>query len=280
TPPCVDALLAAGVARVALACQDPYPGVAGRGIAMLRAAGVVVDIGLLHDRARELNRGFFSRIERNRPWVRLKLATSLDGRSALANGESKWITGAAARADVQRWRARSSALLTGSGTARADNPHLTVRLTDHIFVAPLRVLLDTRLDALPANANLLDATAPTLIFHAGGARPAHAGYAKVECADTALCNNRIDLIAAMQALAARGINELQVEGGPALCGALFEANLVDELLWYVAPALLGDAARPAMTLPSVTEMTERRGLTVIDRRQVGADLRLLLRPGT
>ncbi|MGB8379242.1 MAG: bifunctional diaminohydroxyphosphoribosylaminopyrimidine deaminase/5-amino-6-(5-phosphoribosylamino)uracil reductase RibD [Rhodanobacteraceae bacterium] len=278
TPPCADAMLAAGLARVVVACEDPFPEVAGRGIALLRAGGVSIAVGLLRDAARELNRGFFSRIERARPWVRLKLATSLDGRSALANGESKWITGEAARADAQHWRARSSAILTGSGTARNDNPHLTVRFENVEFRPPLRVLFDTRLDALHADANLLDGSAPTLIFHANSASPGHAGYAQAERAGAALCNGRIALVPAMQALVARGINELQVEAGPALCGALFDAGLVDELLWYVAPLLLGDTARPAMMLHPLPDMATRRPLTLIEQRQVGADLRLLLRP--
>src|SRR6185312_3625386 len=248
TPPCADALVAAGVARVVAACEDPNPKVAGGGFAKLRDAGIAVEIGLMREAARELNRGFFARIERGRPWVRVKLAMSLDGRTALANGASQWITGAAARADVQRWRARSSAILTGSGTVRADDPRLTVRLANgDAFVPALRVVLDTGL-ATPAGAHVLDGTAPTLVLHAPDARRA-AHFGKVECAAIPLRDSRLDLPAAMTLLAERGINELQVEAGATVCGALFAQGLVDELLLYVATILLGDTARPLLALP-------------------------------
>ena len=279
TPPCADALIAAGVARVVVACADPFPQVAGQGVARLRAAGIAVDVGLLQDLACELNRGFFSRIERGRPWLRLKLAMSLDGRTALADGRSFWVTGAAARNDVARWRARSSALFSGAGTARADDPRLSVRLAEpQPFVPPLRVLLDTRLDALPVDAHLLDGTAPTLILHAPHARPAHAGYARAECVPVACHGAGLDLHAALALLAARGCNELQVEAGATLAGALFAAGLVDELLLYVAPVLLGDSARPLLHLPALAEMSARWQLRTLDQRMLGDDLRLLLRP--
>ena len=279
TPPCADALIAAGVARVVVACADPFPQVAGQGVARLRAAGIAVDVGLLQDLARELNRGFFSRIERGRPWLRLKLAMSLDGRTALADGRSFWVTGAAARSDVARWRARSSASPSGAGTARADDPRLSVRLAEaQPFMAPLRVLLDTRLDALPVDAHLLDGTAPTLILHAPHARPAHAGYARAECVPVACHSTGLDLHAALALLAARGCNELQVEAGATLAGALFAAGLVDELLLYVAPVLLGDSARPLLHLPALAEMSARWQLRTLDQRMLGDDLRLLLRP--
>ena len=327
TPPCADALIEAGIARVATASEDPNPKIAGAGAQRLREAGIAVQAGLMRDAAREINRGFFSRFERGRPWVRVKLAMSLDGRTALANGESKWITGEAARADVQRWRARSSAILTGAGTARADDPRLTVRMHDleplsprerrrvapsaqrrgegstklvhrndpesspapsghpfpegegKDFVPPLRVMLDARLDALRPDAHLLDDSAPTLVLHAAGVRPKDDRYSRVELVEVAVdAGNRIDLVAALRLLAARGVNELQVEAGPALCGALFEHNLVDELLLYVAPAVLGDTARPLLTLPPLASMAERRDWRVVDRRMIGRDQRLLLRP--
>ena len=326
TPPCAEALIAAGVARVVIAAEDPFPRVAGRGIAMLRDAGIAVDVGLMREAARELNRGFFSRIERGRPWVRVKLAMSLDGRTALADGASKWITGAAARDDVQRWRARSSAILTGAGTARADDPRLTVRLRardplppagrgqderaklSQAFIheaaasrhpassssiaardaiqgiasaqqpRPLRVLLDARLDALAPGAALLDGSAPTLILHAATAVPAHAGYAQTECVAVETHDGRLDLDAVLALLAARGCNEVQVEAGPALAGALFAAGRVDELLLYIAPRLLGDSARALLALPPLMEMASSPVLRVIDRRAIGDDLRLLLRP--
>ena len=336
TPPCVDALIAAGVARVVVACGDPFPRVAGAGIARLRGAGIAVDVGLMQDAARELNRGFLSRIERGRPWLRLKLAMSLDGRTALANGRSFWITGEAARSDVARWRARSSAILTGAGTVRADNPRLSVRLDprsshgvggniDHLppgeddrrhdplsprergrgegaplaqrhastepssqallpagegspFVPPLRVLLDARLDALPVGAHLLDGAAPTLILHAPNATPAHAAYARVECVALPLRDGRLDLHAALALLAARGCNEVQVEAGATLAGALLHAGLVDELLLYIAPVLLGDSARPLLHLPTLADMAARWQLRTLDQRMLGEDMRLLLRP--
>ncbi|MBU6478548.1 MAG: bifunctional diaminohydroxyphosphoribosylaminopyrimidine deaminase/5-amino-6-(5-phosphoribosylamino)uracil reductase RibD, partial [Xanthomonadaceae bacterium] len=193
TPPCADALIESGIARVVVASEDPNPKVKGAGLRRLREAGIMVESGLMRDAAHELNRGFFSRFERGRPWVRVKLAMSLDGRTALANGESKWITGEAARADVQRWRARSSAILTGAGTARTDDPRLTVRrehqsdspLEGEGF-QPLRVVLDARLDALPPQANLLDGSAWTLVLHASpNAKPRDGRYARVELAAAA-----------------------------------------------------------------------------------------------
>ncbi|HEY9112310.1 MAG TPA: bifunctional diaminohydroxyphosphoribosylaminopyrimidine deaminase/5-amino-6-(5-phosphoribosylamino)uracil reductase RibD [Rhodanobacteraceae bacterium] len=303
TPPCADALIEAGIARVVFASEDPNPKVAGAGIRRLREAGVVVEAGLMRDAARELNRGFFSRFERGRPWMRVKLAMSLDGRTALASGESKWITGEAARADVQRWRARSSAILTGAGTARADDPRLTVRIEGAVHGAPsdrhpaspsavardapviaqaqpfrpLRVVLDARLDALQPGAHLLDGSAPTLVLHATGARPSDARYTHVELAAVQCdAQRRFDLDAALRLLAARGVNELQVEAGPILCGALFQRGLVDELLLYVAPTVLGDTARPLLQLPALAGMTGRWPLRLLDQRRVGEDLRIRL----
>jgi diaminohydroxyphosphoribosylaminopyrimidine deaminase/5-amino-6-(5-phosphoribosylamino)uracil reductase len=280
TPPCADALIAAGIARVVAACEDPFPAVSGNGLARLREAGIVVDSGLLRDAARELNRGFISRFERGRPWVRVKLAQSLDGRTALHDGQSQWITGAAARADVQHWRARSAAILTSAGTARADDPRLTVRLDDaSAFVAPLRVVVDARLDALAPDCHLLDGTAPTLVVHGDGV-VAPAPRAHVEHLALPLRDGRIDPAGLLAALAARGIDEIQVEAGPVFSGALFAAGLVDELLLYVAPLLLGDAGLPLLALPRLSRMDERWSLRVVDRRQVGEDERLLLRPAS
>jgi diaminohydroxyphosphoribosylaminopyrimidine deaminase/5-amino-6-(5-phosphoribosylamino)uracil reductase len=228
-----------------------------------------------------LNRGFFARFERGRPWVRVKLAMSLDGRTALANGESKWITGESARADVQRWRARSSAILAGAGTVRADDPRLTVRLSEGVaFKPPLRVVLDARLDALALHANLLDGSAPTLVLHAPGVQPRDDRHARCELVATPLDagGRQLDLAAVLRGLAARGVNEVQVEAGPTLCGALFGQDLVDELLVYAAPTLLGDSARPLLRLPGLASLAERRDWRVVDSRRFGADTRLLLRP--
>ncbi len=277
TPPCADALIAAGVARVVIAAEDPFPQVAGRGIEKLRAAGITVDVGLMHEAARELNIGFFSRIERGRPWLRVKLAMSLDGRTALANGESKWITGESARADVQRWRARSSAILTGSGTVLADNPQLTVRLPQgEAFTPPWRVVLDRQF-CTPVGSHVLDGSVPTLLLHAAGADPDHR-FQQVECLPVAGHGGSLDLSAVLTLLAERGCNEVHVEAGAALCGALFAAGLVDELLLYVAPLLLGDSARPLLQLPTLTDMAERWQLRPIEQRQLGNDWRLRLRP--
>jgi diaminohydroxyphosphoribosylaminopyrimidine deaminase / 5-amino-6-(5-phosphoribosylamino)uracil reductase len=275
TPPCADALIAAGVARVVAACEDPNPRVAGGGFAKLRAAGIVVETGLMRDAARELNRGFLSRIERGRPWVRVKLAMSLDGRTALANGESRWITGEAARADVQRWRARSSAIMTGSGTVLADNPRLTARLAEKTpGIFPLRVVLDRQLRA-PQGAHVLDGSAPTLVFHASDAKPAHDAFGCAECVAVLAHENGLDLLQVLQELARRGVNELQIEAGATLCGALFRHGLVDELLVYIAPILLGDTARPLLQLAAIEQVAAGRRLRVVDQRQVGGDLRLL-----
>lgn len=284
TPPCADALIAAGVSRVVIAHEDPFANVDGRGIHKLRAAEITVESGLMATSARELNRGFLSRIERDRPWLRVKLAMSLDGRTALANGESKWITGNAAREDVQRWRARSSAILTGIGTVLADDPRLNVRIFDQADVrgdatqvAPLRVILDRDLRS-PASANILDGTVPTLILHGRDAEPVDQHFERVELVAVEIREGRLDLSSVLAVLAARDINEIQVEAGPTLCGALFAEGLVDELLLYVAPILLGDDARPLFGLPALSDMSTRWKLGVVDQRMLGQDWRLLLRP--
>lgn len=290
TPPCVDALIAAQVGRVVVAVVDPSAQVGGKGIERLRAAGVTVDIGLMQDDAEELARGFLSRIRRGRPWLRVKLAMSLDGRTALANGDSKWITGPSARADVQLWRARSCALMTGSGTVLADDPRLTLRpgevaaaglsTRDQETVAaaapPLRVVLDRSLST-PPQAHLLDGSVATLLFHDRQLVPS-AAFARVDCVPLEIHAGRLDLLAVLQAVAQRGCNEVQVEAGPILSGALWQAGLVDELLVYVAPLLLGDAARPLLNLPTLADMGQREALDLRGQGMVGKDMRLLLRP--
>jgi diaminohydroxyphosphoribosylaminopyrimidine deaminase/5-amino-6-(5-phosphoribosylamino)uracil reductase len=370
TPPCADALIAAGVARVVIAAEDTSQA-EGAGLARLHAVGIAIETGLMREPARELNVGFFRRIESGRPFVRLKLAMSLDGRTALANGASQWITGEAARADGQRWRARSSAILTGSGTVLADNPRLTVRLpiayaaaglaegagrseaaaasisskvplTQHsppsglggeglqamrpdstaaaeegqhaerpdsssiaaavekgrdavrlgslspgsaggegwgegAAFAPLRVLLDRQLRT-PAGSHVLDGSVPTLLLHGAGADADDDRFARVECMALPVRDDRLDLAAVLALLAARQVNEVHVEAGPVLGGALLAAGLVDELLLYVAPVLLGDQARPLLQLPSLSDMADRWQLRTIEQRMVGADWRLRLRP--
>jgi diaminohydroxyphosphoribosylaminopyrimidine deaminase/5-amino-6-(5-phosphoribosylamino)uracil reductase len=281
TGPCVDALIAAGVGRVVAAMRDPFPQVDGAGFDRLRAAGIAVAYGLMAGDARRLNRGFLSRIERKRPWVRVKLATSLDGRTALANGDSKWISGEASRRDVMRWRARAGALLTGAGTVLADDPQLTVRFDDDgsgeaiPFVPPLRVVLDPGL-ATVGRGHIRAGDAPTLYFHAPDAKPPRgfgAAHAAVRMRDGLL-----DLDAVLQALAAREINEVQVEAGATLAGALLRAELVDEVLLYVAPVLLGAEARPLFDGLRIEEMAQRLRLQVVETRRLGDDTRLLLRP--
>jgi diaminohydroxyphosphoribosylaminopyrimidine deaminase/5-amino-6-(5-phosphoribosylamino)uracil reductase len=277
TPPCAQALIDAGVARVVAACGDPDPRVAGKGLEMLRTAGIAVQSGLMEAQARALNRGFFSRNERARPWLRVKLAMSLDGHTALASGESRWISSEAARADVHRWRARSGALLTGSATMLADDPQLTVRMDDDApFVPPLRVVLDPGL-AIPEESRVLDDAAPTLLLHAPEARiprylrdrdhvvvPAQGGM--------------LDLPTVLRVLAERDINEVQTEAGATLCGALLHAGLVDELLLYVVPTLLGPHARPLFDGWDATTMADRLDLRLLETRAIGPDLRLLLGP--
>lgn len=279
TPPCACALIAAGVARVVIASEDSFPQVDGRGIDMLRAAGIAVEVGLMRELARELNCGFFSRIERGRPFVRLKLAMSLDGRTALANGESQWITSEPARDDVHRWRARSSAILAGSGTVLADDPRLTVRLAgEPRGVAPLRVVLDRDL-RIPSSAQVLDSTAPSLLLHDASLANVANIRSDIHHAGVPLdAQGRLDLNAVMTLLAARDVNELHVEAGARLGGALLTAGLVDELLLYVAPVLLGHEGLALMELASITSMADRWQLQVIEQRSVGDDWRLRLRP--
>ncbi|MDI1254260.1 bifunctional diaminohydroxyphosphoribosylaminopyrimidine deaminase/5-amino-6-(5-phosphoribosylamino)uracil reductase RibD [Thermomonas sp.] len=280
TGPCADALITAGVARVVCAMRDPFPKVDGAGIDMLRAAGIEVEVGLMDAQARELNRGFVSRIVRGRPWLRVKLATSLDGRSALASGDSKWISSEASRQDVQRWRARSGALLTGAGTVLVDDPRLTVRLeTGDDFVPPLRVVLDPGL-ATVARGRVREGNAPTLYLHAPDAKPPRllsTGHG-AEHAAVPVQRGLFDLHAVLRLLAERSINEVQLEAGATLAGSFLAAGLVDELLLYIAPVLLGERARPLFDGLHIDEMTERLQLKLVDTRHVGDDLRLLLRP--
>lgn len=276
TGPCSDALIAAGVARVVAAMRDPFPQVDGAGFAKLQAAGIEVSSGLMEAQARALNRGFLSRIERGRPWLRVKLATSIDGRSALASGESKWISGEASRLDVQRWRARAGAIVTGAGTVLADDPSLTVRLGDDTpFVAPLRVVLDPGL-ATVARGRVREGDAPTLYLHAPDAKPPRelsAQHAAVTVRD-----GRFDLDAVLRLLAERGVNEIQLEAGATLAGAFLAAGLVDEVLLYVAPVLLGQNARPLFDGLDIDAMNQKLRLNIVESRRIGDDVRLLLRP--
>ncbi|WAH63634.1 bifunctional diaminohydroxyphosphoribosylaminopyrimidine deaminase/5-amino-6-(5-phosphoribosylamino)uracil reductase RibD [Xanthomonas hortorum] len=272
TPPCALALIAAGVTRVVAAMADPFPQVNGGGFALLREAGIEVLSGVMRAQARVLNQGFLSRVERSRPWLRVKLGASLDGRTALASGESKWITGADARADVQRWRARASAILTGAGTVLADDPSMTVRLGDDTpFVPPLRVVLDAGLRTL-ACENIRQGDAPTLYVHGDDVLPPSLDDAQFVAMP--LHAGRFDPSAVLASLAERGINEVHVEAGATLSGALLHAGVVDELLVYMAPVLLGDTARPLLAGLGIETMAQRHPLQLLDVRQLGQDLRL------
>ena len=277
TGPCADALIAAGIARVVGAMRDPFPQVDGSGFDKLQAAGIAVERGLMEAQARRLNRGFLSRIERRRPWLRIKLATSIDGRSALASGESKWISGDASRDDVHRWRARSGAILTGSGTVLADDPQLTVRLGDDTpFVAPLRVVLDPGL-ATVARGRIRLGDAPTLYLHAPDAKPPN--NLSAQRAAAPIRDGMLDLPTVLQLLAQRAINEVQVEAAATLAAAFPAAGLVDELLLYVAPVLLGDRAKPLFDGLQIDAMTQRLQLDIVDTRRIGNDVRVVLQPG-
>jgi len=275
TPPCVDALLEAHVGRVVVAMEDPNPLVSGRGLAKLREAGVDVRCGLLGNEARELNIGFVSRMTRQRPWVRMKIAASLDGRTALPDGRSQWITGPAARDDGHAWRARACAVLTGIGTVKDDDPRLTVRAVDTPR-QPLRVLVDSRLEVgLDANivrgGNLLVACARSI--------PAKVDELKdrgCEVVEIANAQGKVDLPALLRELAARGVNELHVEAGHRLNGSLLREDCVDELLVYLAPVLLGNATGMAELMPPAElEAARRLEFRAVDR--VGDDVRLLAR---
>jgi len=287
TPPCVEALLAARVARVVYALADPNPRVTGGGAARLEAAGVAVQAGLLAEQAAELNAGFLKRMATGRPWVRVKLAASADGRTALASGASRWISGEAAREDVQRWRARSSAVLTGAGTVLADDPRLDVRLPGEEGAErrqPLRVVLDSALRTPPA-ARLFSVPGEVLILTA--LRPSDAQW-EARCAALAAhgaqietlpaLEGRVALPTALERLGELEINELQVEAGPTLAGKLLQEGLIDELLLYVAPRFLGPAARPLLELPEPESIEAAPALAIVEAERVGDDLRLRLRP--
>ena len=287
TPPCSDALIKAGVARVVAAMRDPNPRVNGAGLAALREAGVAVGCGLLREEAEHLNRGFASRMTRGRPWVRVKSAISMDGRSALASGESAWISGEASRRDVQFWRARSDALVTGGGTVTHDDPRLDVRLTAADLGVrgevrqPLRVVLDGDLKTEPtARIYAREGKAVVAACRAAAprARAFHERGVEVLAFDTD--ERRVPLAALLKTLAARfEINEVQVEGGEVLAGALIEAGLCDELLLYVAAHLLGHTGKGLARFDNIVEsMGQRTEFRYRDVRMIGDDLRITAEP--
>ena len=283
TAPCTLALTGARVSRVVYAVGDPNPQVNGKGAEALRAAGMTVQAGLMEREARELNAGFFKRMLTGRPFVRLKLAMSLDGRTALANGVSQWITGSAAREDVQAWRARSSVVLTGAGTVLADDPRLTVRAASGGAERrqPLRAVLDTRLRTEPA-ARLLAEGGEVLILTAleavdeSRAAALSARGARVETVP--LAGARLDLAAVLERLGELEANEVLVEAGATLAGEFLRQGLADELLLYVAPRLLGPDARALVALPALTELKDAPAFTLIESIRLGDDLRLRLQP--
>jgi len=281
TPPCCDALVAAGVGRVVYAVEDPFPQVAGRGAQRLRDAGMRVEHGVLANEARELNIGFFSRVLRARPWVRMKVAVSVDGRSALDNGASQWITGVAARTDGHAWRKRASAVLTGVGTVLDDDPRLDVRLVDTPR-QPLRVVVDSRLD-MPLSARILPAPGVVLVAAAEPVAERLLAFqgAGIDVAllpgSSATGQAKVDLPGLLAELARRGVNELHVEAGAKLNGSLLRAGLVDELLVYIAPKLLGEG-RPLAAFGPLTALTDVPDWRFHSVDRVGDDLRLLLRP--
>lgn len=271
TPPCSEALMAAGVRRVVVAGLDPDPRVAGQGVAMLRAAGIEVVVGLMATEAEALNRGFMQRMRRGRPWLRLKLAASLDARSAMASGESQWITSPEARADVHRQRARAQAVLTSADTVLADDPRLDSR-EGEVARQPERIVLDRRLRTA-ATARVFDAGVRRLLYSSTDA-PAHRARG-VECRPLPLgADGQGDLPALLTDLGAAGINDVLVECGPRLAGALLAAGCVDELLLYIAPCLLGADARPLANIPGLTRLAERIELHWTDLRRIGPDLRI------
>ena len=279
TPPCCDALVQAGVGRVVMAIEDPNPLVAGQGAARLRAAGIEVTSGVGAEAARELNIGFFSRMERKRPWVRLKVAASLDGRTALPNGVSQWITGDAARTDGHAWRRRASAVVTGIGTVLDDNPRLDVRRVPTPW-QPLRVVVDSRL-AAPLAARIFDAPGSVLVYAARPTAERSAAFAErgIDVVRVPDANDKVDLAAMLADLAQRGINELHVEAGRKLNGSFVRERLVDEYLVYLAPKLLGAGLDMASFGP-LSDLADAVALRFHQIDRVGDDLRVLARPQT
>lgn len=280
TPPCTDALIAAGVRRVVAAMQDPSPQVAGSGFTQLRKAGIETSFGVLETEAQLLNRGFISRMTRGRPWLRIKLGMSLDGRIAAPNGESRWITGESAREDVHRLRAEAGAVMTGIGTVLADDPALNVRLPGE-WAAPVRIVLDSRL-RMPVSARMLALPGRTVIL-TSASEGCDTGQALTgagaELQHLPAVAGRLDLRSALERLGRLQLNELLVEAGPTLTGALLEADLADELIIYLAPCLLGDRAPGIATLPQINTLAQRLPLHIDDVRAIGTDWRIMARPG-
>lgn len=287
TPPCADAIVAAGIHRVVIAMLDPNPQVAGRGVKKLLAANIDVSVGVLEEQARQLNRGFFKRMEHGMPFVRIKMAMSLDGKTAMASGESQWITGSAARHDVQQLRAEAGAILTGSGTVIDDDPSLNLRLSaSELGIAesntqpltqPLRAILDTQL-RVPTSAKLLSLTGKTLIYTCCEDQEKIQSLQQAG-ADIQTCTgSTIDLREVLTDLAAREVNHVHVEAGATLSGALLAAQCVDEIIVYMAPTLLGGDARSLFHLPELSQMKDKINLKIKDIRAIGDDWRIIATP--
>jgi diaminohydroxyphosphoribosylaminopyrimidine deaminase/5-amino-6-(5-phosphoribosylamino)uracil reductase len=292
TGPCSDALIAAGIARVVIPMQDPNPEVAGKGIAKMEEAGIeVIMLPDFETAARRLNPGFFHRIEQGRPLVRMKLAMSLDGRTALASGASKWITDAASRADVQRLRAASSAVLTGVGTVLADDPSLNVRRDElelseaqllsnelNLQEPPMRIVLDSR-RRMPPTAKLLGLDGQVVVYSTASAE--NSELLDSENVDLRLAGSgdRVDLQTVLESLAVDyQCNDVLIEAGPTLCGAFFQSKLVDELVVYIAPKLLGSDAKPLLDLVGITQMSAAPEFQIIETQQLDNDVKLVLKP--
>jgi len=292
TPPCAEALVKAGVARVVVAMQDPNPLVAGNGLKRLREAGIETEVGLLQSEAEALNPGFIKRMQQGKPYLRIKLAMSLDGRTAMASGESQWITGADSRSDVHRLRARSDAILTGIGTVQADNPSMNVRLSEAdlttlyqnnaaaILPPPLRVVLDSQF-SIDLQAKMLTLPGKTLII--GTAQQPEKSKPlknldRVEIEVLEQQQGQVDLNAVMHCLGQREINEVLLEAGPTLAGAALQAGIVDEIVLYVAPHIMGSDARGLFHLPGLAKMADRIDLKTDEIRRVGDDIRVTLIP--
>ena len=280
TPPCADALIESGISEVVIAMQDPNPVVSGSGIKMLTEAGIKVRTGLLQQQAMELNRGFVKRMKLGLPWVTIKLAASIDGRTAMDNGESKWITGPHARADVQKMRAASSAILTGSGTVLADDPSLTVRIKN-AERQPLRVVLDSYL-SIPDSAKILNDGLPLLIATATDENDDRYQQIKnrnIDIRSFPAGNGRVELLSLLKCLAQQySCNEIMVEAGSVVCGSLLENKLVDEIVLYQAPLIMGSSAKGLFDLPGLDTMAKKIHLSLKDCRAVGQDWRLTLTP--
>ncbi len=282
TPPCTAALIAAGVVEVIIAMEDPNPEVAGKGLQQLEAAGIRTKIGLLGDQAAALNRGFVKRMKTGIPFVRCKLAMSLDGRTAMKTGESQWITSADARRDVQKMRAASDAIMTGIGTAKADDPQLNVRLKgicDEIDKQPLRLVVDSQLRLSP-RAKILSVPGKTIVVCAVN-KPKEASALEQAGADVLCLPDRygmVDVEALLLELGKRQINELMIEAGATLCGTFMHKKLIDEIVVYMAPILMGDAASGLLNLPGMLSMKQKIPVEITDMRAVGKDWRITINP--